>query len=195
MSIFIEYIHILRLLCNNKVLIFDCTSFGPFFLPLHCTLFSSSFDCTAYSLFLDPTILSLSPSPLQLLSDTFYSSTSPLPDGFSFNNHLLHTCPPSPPLPSATGSTSPTTSSFATGTPLTNPSPTATSSSSMAATNSPTNSSQKDDEGSSVHTFDFLRETTAAAAENNLSPFLHLLLDGNLGVMDGRWLEGQNRWR
>ncbi|KAK1289690.1 hypothetical protein QJS10_CPB18g00592 [Acorus calamus] len=53
----------------------------------------------------------------------------------------------------------------------------------------------KDDKGSSVHAFDFLRETTAAAAKNNLSPFLHVLPNGNLG-RDGRTVVGMaNRWR
>ncbi|KAK1271062.1 hypothetical protein QJS04_geneDACA020906 [Acorus gramineus] len=97
----------MQLFYNNKVLVFNCTSFGPSFLPLPSTLCSSSSNCTTHSLLLDPTIFYLSPQ--HLLSNTFCSSASPLPDstllqsgGFSSGNRVLRPCPPPPP-PSTTG--------------------------------------------------------------------------------------------
>ncbi|KAK1264086.1 hypothetical protein QJS04_geneDACA022328 [Acorus gramineus] len=191
----------MQLLRNNKVLIFDRTSFGPSFLPLPTTSTSNpttlcpSSDCTAHSLLLDPTTLTL--SPLHLHSDTFCSSASPLPDGtllqsggFSSRGRSLRLLRPCPTTPSSSSS------ALCDWLELPN----------YLSVRRWYSSDQslpdgrviilggrrqfsyeffpKDDGGvGGVHAFDFLRETTDAAAENNLYPFLHLLPDGNLFVL------------
>ncbi|KAK1281425.1 hypothetical protein QJS04_geneDACA004955 [Acorus gramineus] len=188
---FIKSIHILQLLRNNKVLIFDRTSFGPSFRAYTPPYAPPPTTPLTLSSSTPPS----SPSPLShLLYDNFYSSASPLPDGFSFNDHLLRTYP----LSSSTLCNWLELPNYLSICRLCSSDQSLPDSHVFIIDSHHQFSYEfvpKDNEGGNVHAFDFLRETTDAAAKNNLSPFLHLLPDSNLGRHGQTVVERANRWR
>ncbi|KAJ0973263.1 hypothetical protein J5N97_021222 [Dioscorea zingiberensis] len=181
----------MQLLPGDKLLAFDRTDFGPSNLSLpggHCRLDPSDLalttDCTSHSVLLDLPTLSL--RPLTILTDTWCSSGTLLPNasffqsgGFNDGDHTIRL--------------------FASTTPFSDW--TETSGYLSARRWYATNQLLPDgrvlilggrrqfnyeffpkDHSRPLTAFSFLEETRDGDAENNLYPFVHLLPDGTLFI-------------